>query len=161
MDPVTLVVAAIAIGASDGVRETTKTAISDAYSALKDWIGSKYGSVSAEVAGLEQEPEEELRRQLVAKKLGQAGAGDDTELVSLAQALLSVVEDEAPDLPATVGVTIRRAAVGGDIEVVDVAVDGGSGVVAEDVAAAGSLRVKGVAARGRQEPPHPPMARRQ
>ena len=97
----------------------------------------------------------------MAKKLGQAGAGDDTELVSLAQALLSAVEDEAPDLPATVGVTIRRAAVSGDIEVVDVAVDGGSGVVAEDVAAAGSLRIKGVAARGHQELPHPPMARRQ
>lgn len=160
MDPVTLVVAAIAIGASDGLRDTTKTAISDTYSALKGWIASKYGSVSAEVAGLEQEPEEELRHQLVAKKLSQVGAGDDAELVSLAQALLSAVDDEAPEVPATVGVTIRRAAVGGDIEVVDVAVDGGSGVLAEDVAAGGSLRVHGVSARGPQEPPHPSRARR-
>ena len=155
MEPVTLIATAIAIGASDGARETTKTAISDAYSALKRWISGRYGSVGADVEALEQEPEEELRRQLLAKKLGQAGAGDDGELLALAQALLAAVEDEEPGLPATIGVAIQRAAVGGDIEVVNVAVDGGSGVVAQDVAAGGDLRIHGVAARGHREPPHP------
>ncbi|WP_298441139.1 hypothetical protein [Gordonia sp. (in: high G+C Gram-positive bacteria)] len=155
MEPVTLIAAAIAIGASDGAREVTKTAISDAYSALKGWIASRYGSCGSDVEALEQEPQEELRRQLLAKKLGQAGAGDDAELLSLAQAFLEAVEDEDPALPATVGVAIRRAAVGGDVEVVNVAVDGGSGVIAEDVAAGGDLRIHGVAARGHREPPHP------
>lgn len=36
MDPVTIVAAAVAIGASEGVRETTKTAITDAYAALRN-----------------------------------------------------------------------------------------------------------------------------
>lgn len=155
MEPVTLIAAAIAIGASDGARETTKSAIGDAYSALKRWISGRYGSVGTDVEALEQEPEEELRRQLLAKKLGEAGAGEDGELLALAQALLAAVEDEEPSLPGTVGVAIRRASVGGDIEVVNVAVDGGSGVVAEDVAADGDLRIHGVAARGHREPPHP------
>ncbi|GAB11004.1 hypothetical protein GOARA_064_00060 [Gordonia araii NBRC 100433] len=161
MEPVTLIVAAIALGATDGARETTKLAIGDAYAAVKGWITNRYSSVTAEVEGLEQEPEEELRRALLAKKLEQAGAGDDVELLGLAQSVLTAVEEQAPELPATVGVVIRRASVGGDIEVVDVAVDGGSGVVAEDVAAGGDLRIGKVAARAPQEPPHPTQAREQ
>ncbi|WP_128644880.1 hypothetical protein [Rhodococcus sp. BS-15] len=161
MEPVTLIVAAIALGASDGARETTKQAIGDAYTAVKGWITSRYISVTAEIEGLQREPEEELRRALLAKKLDQAGAGDDVELLGLAQALLVAVEDQAPELPATVGVVIRHASVGGNIEVEDVAVDGGSGVVAEDIAAAGDVRIGRVAARAHREPPNPTQAREQ
>lgn len=161
MDPITLIVAALALGASDGVRDTAQQAIGDAYSAVKDLITKRYASVSTDVEGLEQEPEEGLRRALLEKKLTQAGAGDDVELYGLAQALLSAVEEQAPDLPATIGVLIRRAAVGGNIEVEDVAVDGGTGVAAEDVAAGGDLRISRVAARAPQAPPHPPQAREQ
>ncbi|WP_011161159.1 hypothetical protein [Gordonia westfalica] len=161
MDPVTLIVAAIALGASDGVRETTKTAIADGYEAIKRRISNRFGSVSAEVEALEREPDEELRRQLLGKKLGQAGADADGELVELSRALLAAVEQDAPELPATIGVKIWRASVGGDIEVVDVAVDGGTGVLAEDVAAGGDLRISGVAARAPQGPPHPARAREQ
>lgn len=161
MEPVTVIATAIALGASDGARETTKEAIGDAYAAVKDWITSKYGSVSGDVVGLEQEPEEELRRALLAKKLDQTGAGNDVELLNLAQVLIAAVEGEAPELPATIGVAIRRASVGGDIEVVNVSVDGGSGVIAEDITADGSVRIGGVSARAPQEPPHPPRAREQ
>lgn len=161
MDPVTMITAAVAVGASDGVRETTKKAITDAYATLRDWLKSKYGSVAAEVDGLEQEPDEELRRALLTKKLAAAGAGDDEQLRELAQTFLALVEEQAPGAPATVGVSLRRASIGGDIEVTDVAVEGGSGVVVEDIVADGSLRISGVSARGPQEPPHPPVAREQ
>jgi hypothetical protein len=161
MDPVTTIAAAVALGASEGLRKTAKEAITDAYAALKSWLTSKYGSVTAEVTGLEQDPEEELRRALLAKKLAAAGANDDEELRRLAQTLLTLVQEQEPDAPATVGVTLRRASVGGDIEIADVAVEGGSGVVAEDITADGSMRVSGVSARGPQEPPHPPVAREQ
>ncbi|MDO2981395.1 MULTISPECIES: hypothetical protein [Mycobacteriaceae] len=161
MEPVTLIAAAIAIGASDGLRETAKSAIVDSYAALRNWITTKYGSVTAEVTGLEQEPEEELRRALLAKKLAAAGAGDDDELRSLAETFLALVEEQEPEAPATVGVRLRRVSIGGDIEVTDVAVEGGSGVTAEDITADGSLRISGVSARGPQEPPHPPVAREQ
>lgn len=161
MEPVTLIVAAIALGASDGARETTKQAIGDAYTAVKGWITNRYSSVTAEVEGLEREPDEELRRALLAKKLDQAGAGDDVELLGLAQALVASVEEQAPELPAIVGVVIRRTSVGGHIEVEDVAVDGGTGVIAEDVTAAGDLRIGRVVARAPQESPHPTQAREQ
>lgn len=161
MEPVTVIATAIALGASDGARETAKKAIGDAYVAVKGWITSKYGSVSGEVVGLEQEPEEELRRALLAKKLDQAGAGKDVELLKLARVLIAAVEDEASELPPTIGVAIRHASVGGDIEVVSVSVDGGSGVIAEDVTAVGSVRIGGVWARAAQGPPNPLRAREQ
>lgn len=161
MEPVTIIAAAVAIGASEGVRETAKKAITDSYAALRNWLTSRYGSLAAEVIGLEQEPEEELRRALLAKKLSAAGANNDSELHELAQNLLTLIEEQEPDAPATVGVHLQRASVGGDIEIADVAVVGGSGVVAEDVIADGSLRIGGVSARGPQEPPHPPVAREQ
>ena len=159
MEPVTMVAAAVAIGASEGARETTKKVIGDAYAALRNWITNNYSSVTAEVAGLEQEPDEELRRALLAKMLTAAGAAEDWELHQLAQGLLEAVEEQDPGLPAMVGVALRRASVGGDIEVVNVSVDGGSGVVAEDIVADGSVRIGGVSARALQEPPHPPRAR--
>ncbi|MGE2728977.1 hypothetical protein ACQI4F_05850 [Mycolicibacterium vaccae] len=164
MEPVTLIAAAIAIGASAGLRETAKSAIVDSYAALRNWLTTKYTSVTAEVTGLEQEPEEELRRALLAKKLAAAGAGDDDdddELRALAENFLTLVEEQEPEAPATVGVRLSRVSVGGDIEVTDVAVEGGSGVTAEDITADGSLRISGVSARGPQEPPHPPVAREQ
>ena len=102
-----------------------------------------------------------MRRALLTKKLAAVGANDDSELRELAQALLTVVEEQKPDAAATVGVILRRASVGGDIEIADVAVEGGSGVVAEDITTDGSLRVSGVSARGPEEPPHPPVARKQ
>lgn len=159
MEPVTIIAAAVAIGASEGVRETAKKTVTDAYAALRNWLGSKYGSMAAEISGLEQEPDEKLRRALLAKKLRAAGANDDPELRKLAQTLLTVVEEQEPDAPATVGVRLQRASVGGDIEIADVTVEGGSGVLAEDVSAGGSLRIGGVSTRASQEPPHPPLAR--
>ncbi|MDL9947086.1 hypothetical protein QSJ19_16115 [Gordonia sp. ABSL11-1] len=100
MEPVTMVAAAVAIGASEGARDTTKKVISDAYTALRNWITNKYVSVSAEISGLEAEPDEELRRALLAKKLAAAGASEDTELLELAQMLLETVEQQEPSLPA-------------------------------------------------------------
>lgn len=154
MDPISAVVAAVALGASDGVRETSKKLVSDAYTALRSLISRKYSSVTAEVAGLESEPEEELRRALLTKKLSQAGAGDDQELADLAQNVLTAITDQAPDLPSSVGIVLRRTHVGGDIEVNDVAVAGGSGVFTEDVQSAGSLRISGIAIQGLQGHPH-------
>ncbi|WP_287001418.1 MULTISPECIES: hypothetical protein [Gordonia] len=159
MEPVTLVAAAVAIGASEGARDTTKKVISDAYTALRNWLTNKYVSVSAEISGLEAEPDEELRRALLAKKLAAAGASEDMELLELAHMVLEAVEQQEPSLPRALGVALRRASVGGDIEVVNVSVDGGSGVIAEDIAANGSVRIGGVSARAAQEPPHPPRAR--
>lgn len=145
MDPLTLVAVAVALGASDGAQETAKNAVVDSYGALKRYLSQRYGSVSAEVEGLEAEPDEELRRQLLAKKLASAGAGEDVDLEVLAQNVVRQVADNAPEIAETVGVRLSRVSAMGDIEISDVSVRGGSGVVAQDVATDGSIRISGVA----------------
>lgn len=156
MDPISVVVAAVALGASDGVSDTSKKLVSDTYEALRALISRKYSSVTAEVEGLEGEPEEELRRALLTKKLSEAGASDDQELADRAQNVLTAVTDHAPELPPSVRIVLRRTHVGGDIEVNDVAVAGGSGVFTEDLQATGSLQISGVAVQGFQGHPHLP-----
>ena len=159
MEPLTLIATAVALGASEGARETGKKVVVDLYAGLKALITRRYEAVDAEVVGVESEPEEPLRRQLLAKKLGQAGAGDDEELRALADELLEQIAENAPEAAETIGVKLTRLEAGGDIEITDVAVLGGSGVTATDVAAGGAVRISGVRAVG-QEPPHPSPARR-
>ncbi|WP_327142761.1 hypothetical protein [Nocardia sp. NBC_01327] len=159
MDPITLIVAAVATGAAAGTGDVVKQAITDAYAALKRRISNDYGVVDAEVLSVESEPEEDLRRQLLAKQLTKVGAGEDEQLVAAAQELLNLVIDEAPQAAQIVGIELNRVDVGGDIEVIDVAVQGGSGVTATDVSTGGSFTISNVRASA-GEPPHPPQARR-
>lgn len=159
LDPITLIVAAVATGAAAGTGDVVKQAITDAYAALKRRISNDYGVVDAEVLSVESEPEEDLRRQLLAKQLTKVGAGEDEQLVAAAQELLNLVIDEAPQAAQIVGIELNRVDVGGDIEVIDVAVQGGSGVTATDVSTGGSFTISNVRASA-GEPPHPPQARR-
>lgn len=161
MEPVTLIATAVALGALEGARETAKQAVSDAYLAIRRLLADKYAAVGPEVGVLEKKPSDKARREMLAEELEKAGAGDDQQLKDLAQELLSAVEAGDSDAPNTVGVLLRRASAGGDIEVTDITVDGGSGVFAEDVRAAGSIKFQGVTASAPQEPPHPPLAREQ
>ncbi|MGV9584430.1 hypothetical protein [Nocardia farcinica] len=136
----------------------TQRAIVDLYEGIKARIAARFGSASADLTALEAEPEEPLRRQLLAKTLDKAGAGEDAELVADARALLLKVAELAPDAARSVGIELRRVQAGGDIEVSDIDLQGTGGVSATDVSAGGSLRISDV--KVRQEPPHPTQARR-
>jgi hypothetical protein len=54
MDPVTLIVAALAAGAAAGLKPTAEQAVKDAYAGVKAFILNKYPSLSLEP--LEQKP---------------------------------------------------------------------------------------------------------
>ncbi|MCX4098393.1 hypothetical protein LBW94_039265 [Nocardia sp. alder85J] len=144
MDTLTLIVVALATGAAEQARGTGEKVVVEGYTALKHSVIQRYGVVEAEVAGLESEPDELLRRQLLVKKLGHAGAGADESLREAAEQLLRLVAERAPGAAVTVGVQLTRVAVNGDIEIVDVAAESGSAVAATGVTAGdGSLSVSG------------------
>ncbi|MFI7531454.1 hypothetical protein [Nocardia salmonicida] len=152
MDPVTLIAAAVAAGAAAGVGDTGAQLVKDAYSGLKGLISHRYDVVAAEIVGVESEPEEPLRRQLLAKKLSNAGAGEDDQVQAAAREVLRRVAEYAPTAAATIGVRLHRVEAGGDIEISDVTVN------AEDVSAGGSIRISGGRAGGGdgQNPSRPP-----
>lgn len=67
MDPITMIVSAIALGAAAGLKPTAEQAVKDAYAGLKALIQLKYANVS--LAPLEEAPESEARRAVVEEDL--------------------------------------------------------------------------------------------
>jgi hypothetical protein len=92
MDPITLIVAALAAGAALGITDTASSAIKDAYAGLKSLVRERLGDgpkAEMVLAGHEQAPET-WRVPLMAE-LDQAGARNDSGLVSAAEALMHLV----------------------------------------------------------------------
>jgi hypothetical protein len=101
MDPnVALIVTTLATGAATALAETAGQAIKDGYNGLKGLVQKKLAKDPvgpALVDELAASPEE--TKPLLTKKLEQAGAGQDAQLVQAAQALAALLEK----LPKTVG----------------------------------------------------------
>jgi hypothetical protein len=99
MDPITLIVAALAAGASagaiDALKDDVKESARAAYGRLRDLVRRRFrGNTSAEVILAEHEADPRIYEAPLAKKLAEAGAGDDTELVAVAKALMELVDQK-------------------------------------------------------------------
>ena len=75
MEPVTIIVAALAAGAAAALKSTAEQAINDLYAGFKALIQRKYGIASVEA--LERKPDSEAKRTSVTEDLTDAGAGDE------------------------------------------------------------------------------------
>ena len=95
MDPVSLVVGALAAGAAAAAQETASTAIKDAYAGLKALVQRRFaGKPDAELvlAKYEQKPtswQEPLKDELAA-----TAVENDTELIKAAQQLMGLIDPQ-------------------------------------------------------------------
>ncbi|MGY1976486.1 hypothetical protein [Nocardia gipuzkoensis] len=153
MEPVTMVVAAVAAGAAAGVTGTAERAVADAYQALKRLLTGRYRSVDVEV--VERQPQSASRRVVLAEELELAGAGTDEQLLAAAGQVLVAVHHHAPHIEATIGVQVREVRAG-ELTITDVT-SAGAGVVAENTTVEGSFTISGIQA-GNRRPHHPPAA---
>jgi hypothetical protein len=97
MDPVTLIVTALAAGASAGALEALKDDVKDkvkaAYAKLRGLAGKRVaGQPGAELVLTEHEADPQTWEAPLAQKLTEAGAAGDAELVAAAQALMALVD---------------------------------------------------------------------
>jgi hypothetical protein len=93
VDPVTLIVAALAAGASAGVSEAVSQGVKDAYAGVKALVLRRVKDVPAgEVAVAEHEKDPEVWAAPLAKKLADAGADRDPEVIAAAQRLLQLLD---------------------------------------------------------------------
>lgn len=96
MDPITAaIVAAIATGATAGITEIGKKAITGAYDALKTALEKKFGPQSDLVEAvdkLEQKPDSTGRKQTLQEEIAAAKADHDPEILAAAQALLDQIK---------------------------------------------------------------------
>jgi hypothetical protein len=150
VDPVTVIVSALALGAAAGFEESTTQAVKDAYAALKRLISDRYRQV--DTAPVERLPASEAKRGSLAEDLAEAGADTDVEVLEAARSLITTLK--AHD--ATSG-----AALGIDLEHVEAAAlrirtveSDGTGVRVRDGKFSGDIDIEGVRA-GRGQPDLP------
>ena len=96
MEPISLIISALTIGAREAVKAGSEAAGQDAYNTLKAMIKRKFaGEPAAEMILEEHEQEPETYEVPLKKKLIQAGLDRDEEIIQTAQELLKESEPEA------------------------------------------------------------------
>src|SRR3954447_7343922 len=93
MDPVTLIVAALAAGAGAGGKDAAAQVVKDAYTGLKALVLRRVKDAPAgEVAVIEHEKDPDTWSAPLAKTLTTTGADRDPELVAAAQQLMELLD---------------------------------------------------------------------
>jgi hypothetical protein len=95
MDPVSLIVAALAAGASSGLTDAAGQVVRDAYGGLKSLLRRKLSKepLAQDVIDKYQETPDVWERPL-REKLDKAGVAADTELIEAAQELLALIDPD-------------------------------------------------------------------
>ena len=94
MDPVTLIVTALAAGAASALQDGASAAVKDAYARLKVLVTKRFANrPKGELVLAEYEAAPQTWEKPLAAELSASGAEDDADLVAAAQALMSLVDD--------------------------------------------------------------------
>jgi len=150
MDPITLVVTAVALGASAGLTETATAAIKDAYDTLKDLLSSR----GVDVSGVERKPDSSTQRAALQETLADTGDGVDDVVLDMARKVTEAVAEQRPEAGQVIGVDLRDVQAS-FLRIGSVA-SSGQGVKAEQVRLSGGFSIDQIDA-GRQR--NPPSAR--
>jgi len=95
MDPVTLIVAALATGAAAAAQDAATDVVKNGYNGLKSLIARKFGSkpdVINAVMQVEKKPDSENRQGVLKEELQAAGADQDDELLQQVKSFLELLE---------------------------------------------------------------------
>lgn len=95
MDPITLILSALAAGATAAAKDTAGEVVKDAYQALKALVQRHFsGKSEAEMALANYEQKPEVWKEPVKDALTQTGAGKDDAIIKAAQALMAKVDPQ-------------------------------------------------------------------
>jgi hypothetical protein len=109
MDPITLIVTALAAGAALGAQDTVSAMVKDAYAGLKVLVRKRLGGrPGAELVFAEHEQAPETWQALLMVELAETGADGDRDLIAAAQALLDLIS-EADGRTGKYAVDVRGA----------------------------------------------------
>jgi hypothetical protein len=95
MDPVTLILTALAAGAAAGAQDTISSAMKDAYVALKTFIARKFiDKPEAEVALAQHEQDPDTWEKPLKKALSSVQADHDQQIIQAAEKLMTIAQSE-------------------------------------------------------------------
>jgi hypothetical protein len=94
MDPVTLIVTALAAGAASALQDGAAAAVKDGYARLKALVAKRFANrPKGELVLAEHQAAPQTWEVPLAGELSAAGAAGDADLVAAAQALMSLVDE--------------------------------------------------------------------
>lgn len=142
MEPVTIIVTALALGAATGIKSVAEQSVKDAYEALKNMIQAKYPNVG--VDRLERKPDSETQQAAVKEDIVDVGGDKDVEILQKAKTLLESIENlPVVDLPA-IGVNFENIKAG-SLNLEDI-IATGTGVNVKDGEFQGDITIKKISA---------------
>lgn len=94
MDPITIIVGALVVGAKTGLTDVAGQAIKESYAGLKTLIKDRYQRAPVEM--LESEPDDKGRQAILQQDLAKVGADKDPEVLEEAKKVLEAVEKQEP-----------------------------------------------------------------
>jgi hypothetical protein len=95
VDPLTIIVSALAAGAAAAAQEVAEHAVKDAYQAFKSIIIRRFGHlarVQVALDAMEQRPASAGRKEIVREELAAAAADQDEEIVGHARTFLELLD---------------------------------------------------------------------
>lgn len=104
MDPVTLVVTAVVLGASAGLKDTAAAVVTDAYAALKGLLGGR----NVDVSGVERLPYSTVQRDALHENLARAGDVVDDDVLVAAQHVTDAVAAHDAASAEAIGVDLSH-----------------------------------------------------
>lgn len=104
MDPISIIVTALVLGAAAGLKPTAEQAVKDAYTGLKSLIQRKFTQVNIEL--VEDDPKSQSRQNVVKEDLVKVNADQDIDVIKAAQALIETVSKKEPDTAIAMGVNL-------------------------------------------------------
>ena len=133
MDPITLIVTALAAGAAAAAKDVGGDAVKSAFNGLKALIVRKLGGkadVENAVAQVEQKPESAGRKETLKEELQAAGVDKDEEVLKLVQSFLALLEKNGVQTGVSQSIgTATATASGGGTAVGAIQVGGNAGAI--------------------------------
>ena len=104
MEPISLIVGALVMGATAAVQKIGGQAVEDAYKGLRTLIVDRY---KRSVAALEEDPSSETQKKAVEGTLAKTDVANDPEVLQKARDLTQALEKVPPETLQTIGVHIK------------------------------------------------------
>lgn len=115
MDPVTLILAALAAGAASGTGEAATRAVKDGYAVLKGLLQRKFAGNAKAVATLaDHEADPATYESPLAKQLALTGADHDADIVAAAEEVVKAADGAGIKTKYNVTVSGGKVAIIGD-----------------------------------------------
>jgi hypothetical protein len=131
VDVITVIVSALAAGATAGLKDTAKKVVTDGYNAFKSILIKKYPSVK--VSLLEEDPKATEYQNVVKKNLTDSKADKDLDLLEATEKLVELLERHSSLTLQTFGVDLKKVKAAKEIVIKNY--DSEHGIKAEEVEA--------------------------